>query len=150
MVKVIVDSNILFSAILNLNSRIGQILIDGQEYFEFYAPKYVRTELLRHKEKIKKITSFTEEEFHEVYELTLKNVTVLDHSILPEKDFKKALEYCRDIDIDDTIFVGFSEYLKARLWTGDKELIKGLKPKGFKRSVTTKDLFQDLIHKIKR
>ncbi len=54
MDRIIVDSNILFSAILNLNSRIGQILINGQDYFEFYSPKYVRTELLRYKEKIKK------------------------------------------------------------------------------------------------
>jgi len=54
MDRIIVDSNILFSAILNLNSNIGQILINGQEYYDFYSPKYVRTELLRHKEKIKK------------------------------------------------------------------------------------------------
>ena len=150
MSSIIVDSNILFSAILNLNSRIGQILINGQDYFEFYAPKYVRTELLRHKEKIKKITSFTEEEFLEVYELTLKNVTVLDHSVLPEKAFKKAFKYCQDIDVDDTVFVGFSEYLKAKLWTGDKELTKGLKTKGFERIVTTEELFQEFVDKIKR
>ncbi len=49
MDRIIVDSNILFSAILNLNSNIGQILINGQEYYDFYSPKYVRTELLKHK-----------------------------------------------------------------------------------------------------
>jgi len=51
--------------------------------------------------------------------LVLKNVTLLNHSILPKKDFKKALKYCHDIDEDDTIFVGFYMYLKAKLWTGD-------------------------------
>ncbi|NEN25233.1 hypothetical protein G3O08_17185 [Cryomorpha ignava] len=35
MDNIIVDSNILFSAILNLNSRMGQILINGQEYYDF-------------------------------------------------------------------------------------------------------------------
>ena len=63
MDKVIVDSNILFSAILNLNSNIGQILINEQEFYDFYSPKYARTELLKHKNKIKKITGLSDEEF---------------------------------------------------------------------------------------
>lgn len=147
MDKILVDSNILFSAILNVNSRIGQILLNGEEYYEFYSPKYVRTELLRHKSKIQKIAGYTDEEFLEVYELLLKNVTVLDHAILPEKDLKIALEYCKDIDLDDTIFVAFSEYLKARLYTGDKKLIRGLKAKGFKRTMDTDALFKDFMNK---
>ena len=32
--NIIVDSNSLFSAILNLNRRIGQIVINGQEYLK--------------------------------------------------------------------------------------------------------------------
>ena len=148
MDKIIVDSNILFSAMLNLNSNIGQILINGQEYYDFYSPKYASEELLKHKNKIKKIAGLSEVEFFEVYELVLKHVTILNHSILPEKDFKKAFSYCQDIDVDDTIFVGFSEYLKAKLWTGDKELIKGLKAKGLKRLITTGELLKDFIKKI--
>lgn len=150
MDRIIVDSNILFSAILNLNSNIGQILINGQEYYDFYSPQYVRSELLEHRDKIKKITKLTNEEFLEVYELVLKHVTILNHSILPEKDFKKAFRYCQDIDVDDTIFVGFSEYLNSKLWTGDKELIKGLEKKGFKKVITTKELFKDFMKKPKQ
>ncbi|NEN25232.1 hypothetical protein G3O08_17180 [Cryomorpha ignava] len=76
-----------------------------------------------------------------MYELILKNITILDHSILPEKDFKKALKLCQNVD--DTVFVGFSEYLKAKLWTGDKQLNKGLEKKGFKRVITTTELYED-------
>lgn len=50
----------------------------------------------------------------------------------------------------DTIFVGFSEYLKAKLWTGDKELTQGLKAKGFKRIINTNELFKDFIDKSKQ
>ena len=32
MDRIVIDSNIIFNAILNLNSRIGQILINGQDY----------------------------------------------------------------------------------------------------------------------
>ena len=121
MDKIIVDSNIIFSAVLNLNSHIGQILINGGDYYDFYSPAYVRTELLKHAGKIKKITGLTDDSFLEVYELILKNITILNHSILPEKHFKLAVQHCQDIDSDDTIFVGFSEYLEAQLWTGDKK-----------------------------
>jgi len=44
MVSIVIDSNILFSAILNLNSNIGQILITGQKFYDFYAPKYAGKE----------------------------------------------------------------------------------------------------------
>ncbi len=52
MTKIIVDSNILFSAILNINSRIAQIIINGSKYFHFFAPEYIRYEILNHKNKI--------------------------------------------------------------------------------------------------
>ncbi len=52
MTKLIVDSNIIFSAILNTNSRIGQILITGGEFYDFYAPKYLREEIWEHQEKL--------------------------------------------------------------------------------------------------
>ncbi len=55
MTKIIIDTNIAFSAILNVNSRIGQIIINGFKYYDFYAPEYIRTELLEHQEKIKEI-----------------------------------------------------------------------------------------------
>ncbi len=51
MTKIIVDSNIIFSAILNINSRIGQILITGGDFYEFYAPKYLRHDIGNTKKK---------------------------------------------------------------------------------------------------
>lgn len=90
-----------------MNSSIGQILINSKDLFDFYAPKYVRTELFRHQEKIKKITNLTDKEFLEIYELIIKNVTLLNHSILPEKDFNIAYDYCKNIDVDDTFLLVF-------------------------------------------
>ena len=36
MTKIIVDTNIIFSALLNLNSRIAFILLNGGIYFQFF------------------------------------------------------------------------------------------------------------------
>lgn len=151
MTKIIVDSNIIFSAILNVNSRIGQILITGEGFYEFYAPKYLRSEIWEHQEKIKKIGKFSNDEFFEIYELVLKNVIVLNHSIVPNEKYRKAFELCEDIDPADTAFIAFSLFLKCRIWTGDKKLLNGLSQKGFKKIITTDDLFKDFLRKnIKR
>lgn len=147
MTKLIVDSNIIFIAILNVNSQIGQILLTSDKFYDFYAPKYVRDEIFKHQEKLKKIAKLDNNEFLEVYELILKNITVLDHSIAGKSNYKKALELCKDVDLDDIPFVAFSLYLKCKLWTGDKKLIKGLKENGFNKIVTTNDLFDDFLKK---
>ena len=147
MTKIIVDSNILFSAILNINSRIAQIIINGSKYFHFFAPEYIRYEILNHKNKIKDIAYLTENEFLETYELILRNVTVVNHSIVPHRFYKKAYDICVSIDVDDTVFIAFFNYIRGKLWTGDKKFITGLKNSGFKRLITTNELFEILIKK---
>ena len=147
MTKLVVDTNIVFSAILNLNSRIAQILLTCSEHYDFYAPKYIRSEIWEHQQKIKKITGLNDEEFIEVYELVLKNITILNHSIVGEKNYKFAIELCKTIDVDDTVFVAFSNYLNCKLWTGDKKLINGLKKKGFNEITTTEELFNDFLER---
>jgi predicted nucleic acid-binding protein len=149
MTKIIIDTNIAFSAILNVNSRIGQIIINGFKFYDFYSPEYLRTELLEHQEKIKEIAHLTDNEFLETYGLIIRNVTILNHSILPIKFYKQATEICNSIDIDDNVFVAFTEYIRGKLWTGDKKLIKGLSDKGFKRLITTDDLYQDFMNRDK-
>ena len=147
MTKLIVDSNIIFSAILNVNSRIVQILLTSDKFYDFYAPKYVRDEIFNHQEKLKKIAKLDDNDFLEVYELIMKNITILDHSIAGKENYQKAFELCKNIDLDDIPFVAFSLYLKSKLWTGDKKLIKGLKDNGFNKIVKTNDLFEDFLKK---
>lgn len=42
--KIIVDANIVFSGILNTNSKIGDLLINSEKYFDFIAPDFLRIE----------------------------------------------------------------------------------------------------------
>jgi len=44
-VKIIVDANIVFSAILNTNGKIGDLLINGGSRIEFIAPEFMRFEI---------------------------------------------------------------------------------------------------------
>ena len=147
MTKIVVDTNIVFSALLNTNSRIGQILINGKNHFDFYAPAYIKFEIFKHKEKIKSIGKLTDDEFLETYGLIVKNITILNHSIIPVEIYKNAELLCRDIDIDDTTFVAVSNFTKGILWTGDLKLLNGLIKKGYNSLIKTDDLFQIFLTK---
>jgi predicted nucleic acid-binding protein len=147
MNKIIIDSNIVFSALLNVNSRIGQILINGHKKFVFFAPEYVRFEIIQHQFKIKNFAKLSDIEFVELFELVLRNIKILNHSIIPTKFYADAVKLCESVDVDDAVFVAFAEYLKGKLWTGDKKLIKGLTEKGFKRLITTENIYLDFLEK---
>ena len=54
--KVIVDTNIVYSAILNSHSWIGQIILHSGNSITFYSPKYLQLEIQNHFAKIQKIT----------------------------------------------------------------------------------------------
>ncbi len=115
MTKIIVDSNFIFSAILNVINRIGQVLLNGTGFYDFYAPKYLRNELWDHRDKVKKIGKFDDDQFIEVYELVLKNVRLLNHAVVPNFKYEQALELCEDVDFDDTSFIAFSLFLKCKI-----------------------------------
>jgi len=34
--KIVVDTNIVFSAILNTKGKIGQLILNGSKFFDFY------------------------------------------------------------------------------------------------------------------
>ena len=150
MIKIVVDTNIVFSALLNTNSRIAQILINGNKHFDFYSPAYVRFEIFKHKERIKSIGKLTDDEFIETYSLILKNITILNHSIIPTKTYKNAELLCQDIDIDDTTFVAVSDFTNGILWTGDLKLLNGLIKKGYKNLIKTDDLYQIFMNRERR
>jgi len=50
--KIIVDTNIVFSAILNSNSRIGKILLNSKGHFQFFSCNYLWIEIQRHRNKL--------------------------------------------------------------------------------------------------
>jgi predicted nucleic acid-binding protein len=64
-VKIIVDANIVFSAILNTSSKIGDLLINSKGYFEFIAPNFLQAEIYKHYPKLAKISGMTLEEVRE-------------------------------------------------------------------------------------
>ncbi len=78
----------------------------------------------------------------ELQQLITQNITFIHEALLPEKVIIASEKLLKEIDINDTLFVALTKNLNARLWTGDKELIKGLKLKKFKGLITTSELLE--------
>src|SRR5665647_182391 len=138
--KIIIDTNIVFSAILNSNSRIGKILLNSNEHFQFYTCEYLRTEILRHRNKILKLTKLTEDELVELEELITHKITFINERLLPQELLLKTEILLKSIDPNDTPFVALTKHLEGKLWTGDMQLYNRLKAKRFKDIILTADL----------
>jgi predicted nucleic acid-binding protein len=139
--KIIVDTNVVFSAILSSSGKIGQILIYGRKQFEFYAPNLVKTEVKRHRDKLIQMGELTEEDFEDTRDDIYSCITFIAEEQIPYDYWHNAIPLVRETDMDDIAFVVLAEYLDAQLWTGDKKLLKGLTNMGFTNGVTTDDIY---------
>lgn len=117
--KIVVDSNIVFSAILNTQSKIGQLLINGSKYFDFYTVGLLKDEIIEHKDKILRSTKFTPTQFSDTFQLIINRIIFLDDILLTDKDLNKAIDLVTGIDENDALFVALNNHLLANLWTGD-------------------------------
>lgn len=138
--KIIVDTNIVFSAILNTNSRIAQILIYENPKFQFYSCDYLLTEIIKHREKLLKLTNLSGEELLELEKFITNNITFINEHLLPEKLIEETQILLQNIDPFDVPFVALANHLDAKLWTGDKKLYNPLKEQNFKNIISTIEL----------
>lgn len=138
--KIVVDTNIIFSALLNTNGTIGEILINSKDSFEFYSCNYMRYEIQKHWEKLKKISKLSDQQLTDAQFHLFSRLNFVNEDLIPDSIWEKAYLLAKDIDVDDTDFVALTLYIKGTLWTGDKELYNGLKNKGFKKIYNTFNL----------
>jgi predicted nucleic acid-binding protein len=145
--KIVVDSNIVFSAILNTQSKIGQLIINGSRFFDFYTVGLLKDEILDHKDKILHLTKFSQTQFEDTFQIIISRISFIDDILLTDSEINKATDLVAEIDENDALFVALNNHLLANLWTGDKKLINGLKEKGYLRIVSTNDLYDIFIDK---
>lgn len=132
MKKLIVDTNIMFSALLGKSKKIREILFSSED-FKPYSCKFSIVELFKHKDKLIKNSDLLEDEILEIFYYLLKKIEFYNEDSISDDSLREAYALCNDIDEKDLLFVALTIELDGLLWTGDKELLKGLKSKGFEQ-----------------
>lgn len=140
--KIVVDTNIVFSAVLNTNSKIGRILTEGSVIFDIYSIHQLNEEIITHNNKIISLTKYSDEHLYETLELLTENITFIEIEKLSDNSVKRAYDLVQNVDINDLLFVALAIELDSKLWTGDKKLVNGLKNKDFNSFISTQELYQ--------
>lgn len=143
--RIVVDTNIAFSGILNTNSKISKIILQPKTRLNFYSTNELENELTEHWDKLKKISKYSDTDLHKAASLIISRIRFINVELIPLKLFIKAEKLAVDIDIDDTEFIALTEHVRGKLWTGDKQLIKGLKKKNWNQTISTEELFKAIV-----
>lgn len=138
----IVDTNIVFSAILNPESNIGDLLLNSDDCLKFYSPAYLRLEIDKYREKILALSGYQESDFNEIKQIIFSRIEFINEEIIPFDIWRESARVLRNIDSDDVAFLAASKFLDQKIWTGDQRLLKGLQSMGYDKVITTKELFQ--------
>jgi predicted nucleic acid-binding protein len=144
-VKVVVDTNIVFSTLLNSNSRIASILLDLNLKHTFYTTNQLLVEIEEHRDKLKKLTQFSDLELSDLISIVTNKIKFINLDLISNEAYQKVNYLIADIDPEDIEFVALAEYLNAKLWTGDKVLITGLTKKGWNKFISTGELYEILL-----
>lgn len=139
--KFVVDTNLVFSAILNTQGKIGDLLMNSHGFFEFYSCETLRAELSKHKSKLLELSGLSDAELDQSIYQTASHINFVNEALIPFEYWLRAADLVRDIDMDDIAFLALTEFLQVKLWTGDKELLRGLAKKGYTNFTTTEELF---------
>lgn len=139
--KVVIDANIVFSGILNTNGKIGDLLFNSHKQLEFIAPNFLRNEIYKHHLRLQKISGLSAEEIREAEFLIYNHIHFISEEQIRPTIWFASEKLLIDIDPNDTPYVAFSKQFRCKIWSGDKQLIKGLAAKGFHNTITTEELF---------
>ncbi len=103
---IIVDTNIIFSALLNTNSLFSITLLNSD--YQFYVGELVIVELFKYKNKIVKLSRLSEEDLIKFYHILLRRINFYKEDLIQIDNLKLAYNLCQDIDVNDTIHVALT------------------------------------------
>jgi predicted nucleic acid-binding protein len=146
MKRIVADTNIVFSAVLNSDGKIGDLIFSSASAFEFFTCSYMKAEIQTHKLKLLKISGLSELQIQIALERILEEIKLIDVRVISDNSLARADKLLIDIDPDDAFFLALTFDLKGYLWTGDNVLYNGLKRKGYNKIYSTSELWEQRIN----
>ena len=145
--RIVVDTNIVFSSLLNADNDMGDVLLNYQNKFQFFAPQLVLDELLKYHTKLQKLSKLSALNLNEAQTRIFDIITLISLDLIENANWTKAYELTKNIDENDTPFVALALSLEAKLCTGDKILTQGLQKRGMNITINTTALKRALLEK---
>lgn len=117
--KLVVDANILFAALIKEGSTAELLISDKLQLF---APEFLFTEFVKYEELILKKTHRSREEFNQFLDLLKEQIT-----IIPKKEIIPFINKAEKIspDTKDIVYLALAFALKSNIWSNDKRLKQG-------------------------
>lgn len=129
MKRIIIDSNLIFSALRGKESKTRNKLLTSND--KFFTPNYLIGEIFNHKEAILRKSKASEAETSEYLLKILTRINFINEETISVVNYIEAYRLCKDVDEKDTPFVALSLEMDYEIWTRDEELKTGLRKKGF-------------------
>ena len=119
--KIILDTNILFSALIK-DSTTRKIILeyDGK----FLLPEYIFDEMKKHQEMLYQKTKLEKKEFEQLLQIILTKVEIVPiEKLIPHR--AQARQIMENIDVNDVLFIACGvAYPNSVIWTDDKDFKK--------------------------
>jgi len=132
--ELIIDSNIIISAIISSQGKTREILFSDK--FLFFAPEFLLSEIEKHEKEILGKSGLTKNEFELALSLVSSRILFVSF-----KEFKKFISEAEECcpDENDSEFFALALMKNIPLWSNDKKLKNQKKVK----IIETKELIQD-------
>ena len=142
---VIVDANILFSALISSNSRIAKILTDPHLSLQRVSCHYAVVELFKHQPKLIQLAKKPLEAVIGDLSTLINNLQLYSETLIEPQYWQEASRLTVGVDNFDVSYVALTLQTGGWLWTGDKKLTVHLRGMGFDRVLNTEELSQMLL-----
>jgi len=125
--KVIIDTNLIISALIKRSYVLFKILDLHLKGVEILTPDYTLEEIKEHKDKILKASKLSEKDFNFIIHVLFRVINAVKRDLYKDVE-KLAKEIAKEFDIDDYPFIALALKLNIPIWTNDKKMIEyGLK-----------------------
>ena len=140
--RVVIDTNILISALIKDDSVTARIIKSG--IFEIYYPEDGMFELEKYRDYIikKRKKALQRKSFDYALSFLLESVNAVP-SLLYEDKIREAYEVMRDIDEKDTPFLALALKLQCPIWSNDGDFEEQNLVEVYKTSYILRKFFGD-------
>lgn len=138
--KLIVDTNIIFSCLLNTNNDLSKIIFFVENGIQFYSCNYMLDEISNHWDKLKKYSKLNDNSLQNSYLKILSRINFINEDLIPIKIWKESEVHVSSVDVYDIDFVALTRYMNGKLWTSDKKLYNYFRQNNFIEVISTNEI----------